>query len=238
MDVLVELNDHSKVNIELQINLVKNWDKRSLFYLAKLFTEDLLVGEDYRRLKRCICISILDFNLDETAEYHKVYRLRDERGREFSDMFEVHIIELNKSLEGHGRLDEWIRLINSESEEERKMLQAETKNPGILAAIREVSVMGLGRNLRLLYEQHMKEVRDWNARDAYMYDEGVTAGEEIGERYKLVQQVCKKLAKGKSLERIAEELEEELESIAEICAVAKDCGMDVEKICEALGEGK
>lgn len=31
LDVLVELNDTSRVNIELQIELLKFWDKRSLF---------------------------------------------------------------------------------------------------------------------------------------------------------------------------------------------------------------
>ena len=242
VDLLVELNDDSKVNIELQIRFVRNWDRRNLFYLAKMFTEDLLVGEDYRRLKRCICISILDFNLDEHPRYHRIYRLRDEYGHEFSDMFEVHIVELNKTLAGNGRLDEWIRLINTDSEEAREMLQAETKNPGILAALREVKVMGLGKNMRALYEQRMKEIRDQKARDGYMYDEGLTAGEEIGKQmgeemgrmYEKVELVCKKLAKGKSQKEIAEELEEELEVIEKICAVAHGCGMDVKRICDAL----
>ena len=56
------------------------------------------------------------------------------------------------------------------------MIQAKTQNPGVLAAIREVKVMGLGKNLRLLYEAHMKEIRDRNARDEYVYDEGWAGG--------------------------------------------------------------
>jgi len=176
VDVLVELEDCSKVNIELQIKMVKDWDKRELFYLAKLFTGDLLVGEDYSKLKKCICVSILDFNLDERPEYHKVYRLRDEQGYEFSDMFEIHIIELRKQLNGDNRVNEWIELINAESKEEMDMMQARTSNPGILAAIKEMKVMGLGKNLRMLYEARMKEMRDRNARDAYVYDEGKAEG--------------------------------------------------------------
>ena len=180
VDVLVELDDHSKVNIELQIKMIKNWDKRNLFYLSKLFTSDLLVGENYSKLKRCVCISILDFNLDERPEYHKIYRLRDKQGYEYSDMFEIHIIELRKRLKGDNRMDEWISLLNAKSKEELDMIQTRTKNPGILAAIREVKVMGLGKNLWMLYEAHMKEIRDRNAREEYVFDEGLAAGKAEG----------------------------------------------------------
>lgn len=111
LDVVLELNDDSKVNIELQIKVLSYWDRRSLFYWAKMFTEGLLMGQKYRKLKRCICISILGFDLDERPEYHKVYRLRDETGHEFSDMMEINVIELNKTLSGTNQMDEWIRLL-------------------------------------------------------------------------------------------------------------------------------
>ena len=127
LDVFIELNNASKINIELQIKALAYWDKRSLFYLAKLFTEDLLMGDHYEQLKRCICISILGFNLDTRPEYHKVYRLKDQTGYEFSDMLEIHVIELNKTLSGSGRMDEWIQLFNAQPEEELDMLQAKTK---------------------------------------------------------------------------------------------------------------
>ena len=133
-----------------------------------MFTEGLLRGEHYERLKRCICISILGFNLDERPEYHKVYRLRDESGYEFSDMLEIHVIELNKTLSGSGRMDDWIRLFNAQTEEELDMLQTKTKNPGIVEAIREVRTMRLGRTLKALHDAHLKDIRDRNARDDYV----------------------------------------------------------------------
>lgn len=178
LDIVVELNNDSKVDIELQIEVLSYWDKRSLFYLSKLFTEGLLSGQKYEKLKRCICISILDFNLDEHSEYHKVYRLRDESGHEFSDMLEIHVIELNKPLNGTGRMDEWIRLFNAETEEELELLKANTKNRGIIEAVKEVREMSLGKTLRLLREAHLKEIRDRNAREDYVRNEGFTRGEE------------------------------------------------------------
>lgn len=141
LDVLIELNNSSKINIELQIRALAYWDKRCMFYLAKLFTEGLLRGEHYERLKRCVCISILGFNLDERPEYHRIYWLRDGAGYEFSDM-----------------------------------LHAKTKNPGIAEAIREVREMRLGKTLKGLYDAHMKEIRDRNARDDYVRMEGLAEG--------------------------------------------------------------
>ena len=41
LDIVLELNDDTKVSIELQVKQVKNWDKRQLFYLSKLYAEDL-----------------------------------------------------------------------------------------------------------------------------------------------------------------------------------------------------
>ena len=181
LDVVVELNDDSKVNIELQIEMLSYWDKRSLFYLSKLFTEVLLSGQKYDKLKRCICISILGFNLDERPEYHKVYRLRDETGNEFSDMLEIHVVELNKSLSGNNRMDDWIRLFNVKTEEEIEMLKASTKNLGILEAIKEVRIMNLRKNLRLIHEARLKEIRDRDAREDSVRKEGGNEGRSEGE---------------------------------------------------------
>ena len=178
LDVVVELNNDSKVNIELQIEMLSYWDKRSLFYLSKLFTEGLLSGQKYNKLKRCICISILGFNLDESPEYHRVYRLRDEAGDEFSDMLEIHVIELNKVLKGIDRMDGWIRLFNVKTEEELAMLETGTENLGILEEIKEVRIMSLRKYLRLLHEARLKEIRDRDAREDYVRREGRSEGEE------------------------------------------------------------
>ena len=71
VDVLAELNDDTKINIELQIKVIHNWDKRQLYYLCRVYGEELGRGEDYGRLKKCMGISILDFNLSDRQEYYE-----------------------------------------------------------------------------------------------------------------------------------------------------------------------
>jgi len=187
-----------------------------------MFTEDLQIGEKYSRLKKCVNISILDFCLNGDAGYHHIYHLRDKNGKLFSDLFEIHIIELGKELDGAGPIDDWIRLFNAETEEDLNMLS--TKNAGIAEAVREVRHMSFGRRLRLLYEARMKEIRDRNARDEYVWDEGVAAGkaegiaigQAQGGRQKLVSLVRRKAEKGMSAAQIADLLEEDQGLIAGI----------------------
>ena len=88
----------------------------------------------------------------------------------------------------------------------------------------------------------------------YRYNEGVEDGLERGieqgiERGRLltlIDQVCRKLAKGKSAQEIAEDLEEEQELIEKVCETAEICGYPVsnpdlsaelkEGICRQLQE--
>ena len=58
-----------------------------------------------------------------------------------------------------------------------------------------------------LYEKDLKQTA---------YEEGEKIGMQTGEQNKLISQVQKKLAKGQSAEKIAEELEENVETIQDI----------------------
>ena len=230
------LNDNSKINIELQIRMQAYWDRRSLFYLAKIFTADLLRGENYHKLQRCIGINILNFNLDNDPEYHKVYRLRDRAGRGFSDMIEVHIIELNKRLSGINQTDEWIKLFRAGSKEELDMLGNQSKNPGILEAIKELSVMNLSKRLRAIHEFNLREQRDKAALEEQIridarangLREGREEGLKQGLELKLIELVQKKQRSGKSAGQIAQELEESLVDVERVCKAVKKCGLDAD----------
>lgn len=179
LDVLAELNDSTKINIELQVKAAKEWDKRQLFYLGKMLTKEVPFGKSYHVMKRCVAISILDFNLTEDAKYHKTYLLRDEEGRIFSRLLELHVIELNKVLTGQS-IDEWIRFFNAKTQKDLDMLRSQTKSAGILEAIKEIEHMSLTRYARMRYDEHLKRIMDRKAQDAYVYDQGHQVGREEG----------------------------------------------------------
>lgn len=178
LDVAMELNDDTRIDVELQVHSQEEWVKRELFYLAKLYTDDLKTGEDYSRLRRCISISILDFKLLESPEYHNVYRLRNSGGSELTDIWEVHIIELVKPLTGESGIEDWIRLFNATSRKELEMIGM--KNSGLAEAVQAIKEFGLGRVLRNQYEAHLKEVRDRRGELLYERRVGREEGREEG----------------------------------------------------------
>ena len=85
-----------------------------------------------------MCISILGFNLDERAKYHRRYRLWDDDGLGYTDLLKIQVIELNKKLCGKDLVDEWLRLFNAEAEE-LDMLEMRTKN---VASGRRINGLG------------------------------------------------------------------------------------------------
>ena len=178
LDVKVFLQDGTRINLEMQLRRQKFWEKRSLYYLAKMYADILFMGENFDRLRRCIAISILDFNLTEDDRYHSVYRMRDEMGKDYSDLLELHIIELRKTLTGNSRLDDWIRLFNAETEEDLHMIK--TKNAGVQRAKYVIQEMSLTESMRDALESYRKRKMDRKSEDAYVYDQGKEAGEQIG----------------------------------------------------------
>lgn len=216
LDVKILLNDNGKINVELQIRRLAYWDKRSLFYLAKMYTEDLFTGQRYDRLKKCIVISILDFPGDDHPGYHKVYHLRDQEGRLYSDQFEIHVIELNKKLTGN-RLDDWIRLFRVENEKELDALQS--GNTGVMRAVEEVRTMNLRKMFRTLYEARLKAQRDQWAIEEAIKEDSMAAG--------LAEGKAQGLAEGK----VQGELQGRRQDILNLLG---DLGEIPEDICSAI----
>lgn len=188
LDIQLELNNDAKINIEIQLKQMQNWKKRSVFYLAKMFTADLRRGEDYEKAKRCIVITILDYELDDgtDTDYHNVYMLRSKDGALYTDVLELHTIELKKKprQEQSCPLDEWHQLFNAETEEELDMLKSGTKNLGIIEAIKELKEISLSGRLRYEHEMRLKAKRDRYAEEQFIRvqaeKEGMAKGLEQG----------------------------------------------------------
>lgn len=184
LDIQLTMNDNTKINIEMQIKYHDHWENRTVFYLAKMFTADLRSGEAYKRLKKCIAITILDFNLDNRKAYHNVYMLRDQQGTLYTDILELHTIELTKKPDSGqpSPLDEWHSLFNAKTEEDLDMIKRKTRNSGILEAIKELKEISLTDRLRYEYEMHLKEKRDREAIEEYMREQAIKEGREEGRK--------------------------------------------------------
>lgn len=104
--------------------------------------------------------------------------MRDCQGNDYSDLLELHIIELQKKLCKDSRLDEWIRLFNSENEEDLNMIK--TRNIGIQRAKQILQEISLPETVREIIEDQRKRKMDRRAEDAYVFDQGKEQGIELG----------------------------------------------------------
>ena len=206
LDIVLELNDNTKIDVEIQVKPQKFWNKRSLYYLAKMYTDELYVGQHYEKLKKCVSISILNFNLLDGEENHSVYTLKDQSGRELTDLFEVHIIELKKQINSDTPVNDWVRLFNAREEGDFAMIKRKTT--GIEEAMEVVKQMSLRKRLRWEFEQLQKERRDRHAQDEYVREQGrldgIQEGRQEGRQEHALQVYHKCLERGMSEEEAIE----------------------------------
>ncbi len=166
LDVRVLLNSAMEIDIEVQLSTMKVWADRSLFYLSKMYTEQIVPGQNYTVFKKCVSISILDFDLFHgETEFYSCFHIReDTRNLLYTDRMEFHVLELPKLpeelREDSGDILLWAKFINAERKEEFDMLAE--KNIYIGSAYRQLQTISQDRQKRLAYEARQKAILDYN----------------------------------------------------------------------------
>ncbi len=62
VDLLVEINNKKKINIEIQNAEKHNFTERAEFYLSRIYVEDLQRGEDYSEVREVCGIFFLNYD--------------------------------------------------------------------------------------------------------------------------------------------------------------------------------
>ena len=185
LDVRLLLNNDSEIDIEIQLSQIKVWAERSLFYLAKMYTDQIAPGQSYKVFKKCINISILDFELfPDEIEFYSCFHIReDTRGFVYTDKMAFHLIELPKLpkelKEDSSDIELWAKFINAERKEEFDMLAQ--KNPYIESAYERLQVISQDRQKRLEYEAREKAILDHNQMMIEAEERGEERGRELAE---------------------------------------------------------
>lgn len=166
LDVRILMNDATEIDIEIQLSMLNVWADRSLFYLSKMYTEQIRPGQNYSVFKKCVSISILDFDLfqGESDFYSCFHILEDNRHILYTDKMEFHILELPKLpselREDSSDLELWAKFINSEKKEDFDMLAE--KNTYIGSAYEQLQAISQDKQKRLEYEARLKATLDYN----------------------------------------------------------------------------
>jgi predicted transposase/invertase (TIGR01784 family) len=182
LDIKAE-DEHGRLfDIEMQIRGSKFYGKRALFYWAKMFGSQLDYaleeGQDndntlevgYSDLKKCIVISLMDFNFFEDKEYQHFYTLKDVKTNiqhKDLDYLDLHFIELKKykgKLQNiKTTLERWITFLNNAHKYDNKNLPQELAEiKEIRKATQKLETMSLDEQERRYYESQQRFLLDQN----------------------------------------------------------------------------
>lgn len=105
-------------NIEVQLARHEHFESRILYYLASLYSSQLKKGDKYSKLKKTICISVVDFIMfEENRDIENTFCMTNRRSHEvLTDIFELHCVELRKFHEQEpGKLqtpfEKWLHIL-------------------------------------------------------------------------------------------------------------------------------
>lgn len=244
LDIKARGHNGKRYNIEIQISNEADYDKRALYYWAKLYTEQLQRGADYSTLNKAIGIHILNFiSIPESKKYHHVFNLRDkETGIHYFENMELHTIELSK-FEGSSALsgvnvsdatfiakiktslDMWVAFLIrcdllKDLKDQRGLPDKEVEN--LKKALDVLEVMDFTDAERNSYEEHLKWLRMESNTLKKSFEDGEKKGKAEGKA-----EIAKTLEIAKSL--IAKGMDTKL--IAEVTGLSEE---EIQKLCHTL----
>ena len=126
LDINVQLNTNKKINLEMQVVNLGNWENRSLSYLCRSF-DQLNKGQAYNEVKAAIHIGILDFTLfKDSPEFYAHYKMMNTKTHKiYSNNFQLNVLDLNHAElateeDRQHNIDHWAKLFKSTTWEEIK----------------------------------------------------------------------------------------------------------------------
>ena len=175
LDIKATLDDDSRVNIEMQMSEPGHMTKRLLYYLSRLYTEQLSSGGEYKDLRKTIVIGILNYNMLKNDSYINRYLLKESETNEpLTDLLQVYLIELSKLdkavEEIESPLEGWMEFLKDPKEEVVKMLSRQV--PEIGEAFEILKVVSHDKKTRRDYEIREKALKDRASSESWHREQG------------------------------------------------------------------
>ena len=215
-----------QIDIEIQVTSSEYWVERTLFYLGKMFVDQLKPGEDYQKLEKCIHIGILNFTMFEDEEYYSCFHFWSDQGRKmYSDKVEIHTLELPKLAKyeyPETELLKWLQFINAETKEEFEM--AAEKSEYIKKAYEDLNRISADEEKRLEYEARERAIRDHQYFSTVYKETGLREGRKEG----------LKIGRQEGLQEGRQEGRQE--GIQAVVELLQEMGMEKEIVCVKIQE--
>ena len=208
VDVIIELNEKEILNLEMNANKdYPGLKERNTAYICKIYSEQHIVNDDYRKTKKCIQINFNNFSNINNKEEVVVYKLRDKENNVLTENLEIHNIDIeyinkmcyNKNTKKN--LDKWTKILKTEKLSELKRSSEFMDNIG-KELVDEVERLSSDEHIIGLYdgELHEKRVRNSIINDAI--EKGTQQGIEQGIQQGIQQGIKQGVEQGVNQEKL------------------------------------
>ena len=202
LDIRAKVNNTVDINIEMQLVDEKNIERRIIFYLSKIYTQNLKKSHNYSELNKCISILFIDFELEKLKEIPKYltkWNIREETYSKIilTDVLELYIINLSKveKYSENKLLDTWVKFISNS--EDLNMENADESIKKAKKVLDEISEDEHEQYLAHLREKYIFEIQG-------IEEAGFDKGLAQGAKSKQIEIAKKMKAKNMKIDEIAE----------------------------------
>ena len=181
LDVRVRMKNGSQMDLEMQVAPFEFWNNRVIFYLSKMYTEQVKEGDKYKNLKPCIHVSILNFNLfhEDRTCFREIAFCDLTTKQKYTDLLEIYVLELKKLPQEQKEeplIIKWMRFLAAESREDFEKMAGEDNY--INEAYEVLQKLSADERKRLEYEARQKAIRDYDSQMSSSREEGIRIGED------------------------------------------------------------
>lgn len=175
LDLLVKIKDKI-INIEIQLCKTKDFIDRSLYYWARLYSENSEASKDYNTMPQTICVNILNYKMfrKDDKYKHSAYIAVDGIESMITDKFKMIFFELPKisdKLEPENDVKLWLQFLKAKSRKELEMVKV-SGNTAVAEAAEAVIDNNAEWQKRMQKIQHDIAVMDERAALYHAREEG------------------------------------------------------------------
>jgi predicted transposase/invertase (TIGR01784 family) len=127
LDIKIRVKSKKVIDVEMQKEKIAYLRERVVFYSSGTIREQSAAGDDeYEKINRVISVVITNHPVitEDNAHHHRFTLYDPETRLEFTDLIEIHIIELPKlpKTDDGSDLWKWMKFLTAETREDLKMI--------------------------------------------------------------------------------------------------------------------
>ena len=241
LDLLVEFNDRTMVDLEMQLRQTKdNLPIRFSYYLARLHGSQQLEGKYYKQLKETIVLVFFNVNLIENDKMCNTFTLRNEEGLSFveesQDRMKLRTIEMakldvNKPLEDMNEQEKMIYyFLNCHKGMDDSKIKVMIEKDGVIQM--------LEKRVETISDDGWKKIIE-DFQKLHENEERMELQLELEEAHKQVEEAHKQVEEAhKQVEEADKQVEQKNQEIKQMIQLMLANGMSLELISKSLSKSE